>query len=155
MNYLMRLQNVPPRTCTIKLDKEPIIEYLNSNIVLLKYMIAEGYGDTRTLERRIRRNAQWLDNPQLLEADKDAEYAGAIEIDMNGNQKSRFYVHQMIRMMHGYYPKQGDKIDEVFIRFCMTIIFPVSMGKLLGKFKDMIPTSAFGLHRQQKWMQRC
>merc|ERR1719399_779123 len=69
--------------CTIKLDKEPIIEYLNSNIVMLKWMISEGYGDARTLERRIGRMEAWLENPELLEADKDAEYAAVIDIDLN------------------------------------------------------------------------
>merc|ERR1719389_326775 len=60
--------------CTIKLDKEPIIEYLNSNIVMLKWMISEGYGDARTLERRIARMEDWLANPVLMEADEKAEY---------------------------------------------------------------------------------
>ncbi|MCE1915012.1 aconitate hydratase B, partial [Enterobacter hormaechei] len=68
--------------CTIKLDKAPIIEYLQSNIVLLKWMIAEGYGDRRTLERRVTGMENWLKDPQLLEADADAEYAAAIEIDL-------------------------------------------------------------------------
>ncbi|MBZ4364774.1 hypothetical protein LAM67_27015, partial [Mycobacterium tuberculosis] len=61
--------------CTIKLNKEPIVEYLNSNIVLLKWMIAEGSGDRRTLERRIQGMEKWLADPQLLEAEADAEYA--------------------------------------------------------------------------------
>merc|ERR1712139_764057 len=60
--------------CTIKLDEEPIIEYLNSNITLLKWMISEGYSDPRTLKRRIAKMQDWLKNPQLLEADKEAEY---------------------------------------------------------------------------------
>ena len=68
--------------CTIKLNKEPIIEYLTSNIVLLKWMIAEGYGDRRTLERRIQGMEKWLADPQLLEADADAEYAAVIDIDL-------------------------------------------------------------------------
>ncbi len=68
--------------CTIKLNKEPIIEYLNSNIVLLKWMIAEGYGDHRTPERRIQGMEKWLANPELLEADADAEYAAVIDIDL-------------------------------------------------------------------------
>ncbi|MDR8301070.1 hypothetical protein FPK64_25915, partial [Acinetobacter baumannii] len=67
--------------CTIKLNKEPIVEYLNSNIVLLKWMIAEGYGDRRTLERRSQGMEKWLADPQLLEADADAEYAAVIDID--------------------------------------------------------------------------
>ena len=69
--------------CTIKLDKAPIIEYLQSNIVLLKWMIAEGYGDRRTIERRIKGMESWLADPQLLEGDADAEYAAVIEIDLN------------------------------------------------------------------------
>merc|ERR1719379_2107864 len=69
--------------CTIKLDKEPIIEYLNSNIVMLKWMISEGYGDARTLERRIARMEEWLDNPVLMEADEKADYCEVIEIDLN------------------------------------------------------------------------
>jgi hypothetical protein len=69
--------------CTIKLNKAPVIEYLSSNIVLMKNMIADGYADKRTLERRIRSVQAWLANPQLLEADKDAEYAAVIEIDLN------------------------------------------------------------------------
>ena len=69
--------------CTVRLDKEPIIEYLTSNITLLKWMIAEGYSDARTLQRRIDKMEQWLENPQLLEPDADAEYAAVIEIDLN------------------------------------------------------------------------
>ena len=69
--------------CTIKLDKAPITEYLNSNIVLLKWMIAEGYGDRRTIERRIQSMEKWLADPQLLEGDADADYAAVIEIDLN------------------------------------------------------------------------
>merc|ERR1740115_286948 len=69
--------------CTIKLDKEPIIEYLNSNVVMLKWMIAEGYGDARTLERRIARMEDWLANPVLMEADHNAEYCQVIEINLD------------------------------------------------------------------------
>ncbi|NIG97911.1 MAG: hypothetical protein G5701_00220 [Serratia symbiotica] len=69
-------------TCTIKLDKAPIEEYRNSNIVLLKWMISEGYGDHRTLERRIQRMEKWLAAPQLLAGDADAEYAAVIDIDL-------------------------------------------------------------------------
>ncbi|MFX7329545.1 hypothetical protein ABTI69_22395, partial [Acinetobacter baumannii] len=69
--------------CTIKLNKEPVQEYLRSNIVLMKNMIANGYQDARTLERRIKSVEAWLADPQLLEADKDAEYAAVIEIDLN------------------------------------------------------------------------
>ena len=67
--------------CTIKLNKEPVAEYLKSNIVLMKNMIANGYQDARTLERRIKAQEAWLANPNLLEADKDAKYAAVIEIE--------------------------------------------------------------------------
>ena len=66
-----------------KLDKEPIIEYLHSNIVMLKWMLAEGYGDVRTIERRIQGMEAWLAKPDLMEADADAEYAAVIEIDLD------------------------------------------------------------------------
>merc|ERR1712166_387041 len=69
--------------CTIKLDKEPIIEYLNSNVVMLKWMIAEGYGDKRTLERRITNMQAWVESPKLMEADHNAEYCQVIEINLD------------------------------------------------------------------------
>ncbi|HEC0958035.1 TPA: aconitate hydratase B, partial [Klebsiella pneumoniae] len=68
--------------CSVRLNKEPIIEYLTSNITLLKWMIAEGYQDPRSLQRRIEKMEAWLANPQLLEPDADAEYAAVIEIDL-------------------------------------------------------------------------
>lgn len=68
--------------CTVKLSQASIEEYLNSNIVMLKWMIAEGYGDRRTIERRIQAMEAWLANPTLMEADKDAQYAHVIEIDL-------------------------------------------------------------------------
>merc|ERR1719191_1303635 len=69
--------------CTIKLNKEPVIEYLTSNITLLKWMISEGYNDERTLRRRIGKMEEWLKNPVLMEADKEAEYACVIDINMD------------------------------------------------------------------------
>merc|ERR1711920_759246 len=69
--------------CTVKLNKEPIIEYLSSNITMLKWMIAEGYGDARPMKRLIAKMEDWLKNPVLMEADKEAEYCEVIEIDMN------------------------------------------------------------------------
>jgi aconitate hydratase 2/2-methylisocitrate dehydratase len=69
--------------CTIKLGEEPIVEYLNSNVVMLKWMIAEGYGDARTLERRIVRMEEWLANPVLMEADPKADYACVIDINLD------------------------------------------------------------------------
>src|SRR5690606_36532743 len=69
--------------CTIKLSQASVAEYLRSNITLLRWMIADGYGDARTLERRAAKMEEWLANPSLMEADADAGYAEIIEIDMN------------------------------------------------------------------------
>ncbi|HDR1002540.1 TPA: bifunctional aconitate hydratase 2/2-methylisocitrate dehydratase [Pasteurella multocida] len=127
--------------CTIKLAKEPIIEYLNSNIVLLKYMIAEGYGDARTLERRIKGMEQWLADPQLMEADPDAEYAAVIEIDLAEIKEPILCAPNDPDDARLLSEVQGDKIDEVFIGSCMTNIGHFrAAGKLLAKFKGMIPT---------------
>lgn len=127
--------------CTIKLAKEPIIEYLQSNIVLLKYMIAEGYGDVRTLERRIRAMENWLMNPQLLEADKDAEYAAVIEIDLNEIKEPILCAPNDPDDSRLLSEVQGDKIDEVFIGSCMTNIGHFrAAGKLLARFNGTIPT---------------
>jgi aconitate hydratase 2/2-methylisocitrate dehydratase len=78
--------------CTVKLNPAPIKEYLTSNIVLMKNMIADGYADKRTLERRIQKVQAWLDNPELLEADKNAEYPAVIEIDLNAWRK-KYYLY--------------------------------------------------------------
>ncbi|MDH3002238.1 bifunctional aconitate hydratase 2/2-methylisocitrate dehydratase [Pasteurella multocida] len=127
--------------CTIKLAKEPIIEYLNSNIVLLKYMIAEGYGDARTLERRIKGMEQWLAAPQLMEADPDAEYTAVIEIDLAEIKEPILCAPNDPDDARLLSEVQGDKIDEVFIGSCMTNIGHFrAAGKLLAKFKGMIPT---------------
>ncbi|SEQ26811.1 bifunctional aconitate hydratase 2/2-methylisocitrate dehydratase [Basfia succiniciproducens] len=127
--------------CSIKLNKEPIIEYLNSNIALLKWMIAEGYGDARTLERRIKAMQTWLDDPQLLEADKDAEYAAVIEINLDEIKEPIVCAPNDPDDARLLSDVQGDKIDEVFIGSCMTNIGHFrAAGKLLNKFKGMIPT---------------
>ncbi|XWY20640.1 bifunctional aconitate hydratase 2/2-methylisocitrate dehydratase [Bisgaard Taxon 45] len=127
--------------CTIKLAKEPIIEYLNSNIVLLKYMIAEGYGDARTLERRIKGMEQWLADPQLMEADPDAEYAAVLEIDLAEINEPILCAPNDPDDARLLSEVQGDNIDEVFIGSCMTNIGHFrAAGKLLAKFKGMIPT---------------
>ena len=73
--------------CTVKLNKAPVIEYLQSNIVLMKNMIADGYEDKRALERRIKAMEAWLADPQLLEADANAEYAAVIDINMDDIQE--------------------------------------------------------------------
>ncbi|MDU2733392.1 MAG: bifunctional aconitate hydratase 2/2-methylisocitrate dehydratase, partial [Mixta calida] len=108
--------------CTIKLDKEPIIEYLNSNIVLLKWMIAEGYGDRRTLERRIQGMEKWLADPQLLEADADAEYAAVIGIDLAEIKEPILCAPNDPEDARLLSDVQNEKIDEVFIGSCMTNI---------------------------------
>ncbi|MEH8026843.1 bifunctional aconitate hydratase 2/2-methylisocitrate dehydratase [Gallibacterium anatis] len=127
--------------CTIKLNKEPIIEYLNSNITLLKWMIAEGYGDARTLERRIKNMQAWLAAPQLLQADPDAEYAAVIEINMDEIKEPILCAPNDPDDARKLSEVQGDKIDEVFIGSCMTNIGHFrAAGKLLNKFADVIPT---------------
>jgi aconitate hydratase 2/2-methylisocitrate dehydratase len=124
--------------CTIKLNPEPVKEYLTSNIVLMKNMIADGYEDKRTLERRIKAVEAWLANPQLLEADKDAEYAAVIEIDLaeikepivccpNDPDDAKFMSEV-----------SGTKIDEAFIGSCMTNIGHFrAAAKLLGGARDI------------------
>jgi len=127
--------------CTIKLDREPIEEYLNSNIVLLKWMIAEGYGDRRTLERRIQGMEKWLADPQLLEADADAEYAEIIEIDLNDIKEPILCAPNDPDDARLLSDVQGEKIDEVFIGSCMTNIGHFrAAGKLLDSHKGQLPT---------------
>ena len=127
--------------CTIRLNKEPIIEYLTSNITLLKWMIAEGYNDKRTLERRIKAMQTWLDNPQLLEADPDAEYAAIIDINLDEIKEPILCVPNDPDDARLLSEVQGDRIDEVFIGSCMTNIGHFrAAGKLLNTFQGMIPT---------------
>ena len=126
--------------CTIKLDKEPIIEYLNSNIVLLRWMIANGYGDARTLERRAKAMEDWIQNPELLEADKDAEYAAVIEIDLNEIKEPLLACPNDPDDIKPLSEVANTKIDEVFIGSCMTNIGHFrAAGHLLKKYKS-IPT---------------
>ncbi|RPH30828.1 bifunctional aconitate hydratase 2/2-methylisocitrate dehydratase [Buttiauxella warmboldiae] len=127
--------------CTIKLDREPIEEYLSSNIVLLKWMIAEGYGDRRTLERRIQGMEKWLADPQLLEADADAEYAEIIEIDLNEIKEPILCAPNDPDDARLLSDVAGEKIDEVFIGSCMTNIGHFrAAGKLLDSHKGQLPT---------------
>lgn len=127
--------------CTIKLDKAPIIEYLESNIVMLKWMIAEGYGDRRTIERRIVAMQAWLDNPQLMEADADAEYSEVIEIDLNTIKEPILCCPNDPDDAKTLSDVCGEKIDEVFIGSCMTNIGHFrAAGKLLDQFSGSIPT---------------
>lgn len=127
--------------CTIKLDKEPIIEYLNSNMVLLKWMIAEGYGDRRTIERRIQGMENWLADPQLLHSDHDAEYAAIIEIDLNEIKEPILCAPNDPDDARLLSDVAGTKVDEVFIGSCMTNIGHFrAAGKLLDAHKGQIPT---------------
>ena len=108
--------------CTIKLGEDTIAEYLRSNIVLLRSMIAEGYGDARTLERRARNMEAWLAEPQLLEADQDAEYAAVIEIDLAEIDQPIVCAPNDPDDARLLSEVQGDQVDEVFIGSCMTNI---------------------------------
>ncbi len=108
--------------CTVKLNKEPVIEFLTSNIVLLQNMIDNGYEDARTLQRRIASMQAWLAKPELLEADADAEYAHVIEIDLNEIKEPLVACPNDPDDIKTLTAVVGDKIDEVFIGSCMTNI---------------------------------
>ena len=113
--------------CTVKLDKEPVIEYIKSNIVLLEQMIEAGYEDKRTIARRIEKMNEWLANPVLMEADKDAEYAAVIDIDLNKITEPILAcpndpddVATLTEILAD--PKRPHIINEVFVGSCMTNI---------------------------------
>ena len=108
--------------CTVHLAKEPIIEYLNSNITLLKWMISNGYEDKRTLSRRIIAMEEWLKDPQLLAADADAEYAEIIEIDMDEIKEPILACPNDPDDVKTLSDVAGEHVDEVFIGSCMTNI---------------------------------
>jgi aconitate hydratase 2/2-methylisocitrate dehydratase len=124
--------------CTVALNTAPVIEYLNSNIVLLKSLIANGYGDARTIARRIKEMEKWLANPQLLKADKDAEYAAVLEIDMNEITEPIVCCPNDPDDAKTLSDVAGAKIDEVFIGSCMTNIGHFrAASKLLEGRKDI------------------
>lgn len=125
--------------CTVHLNKEPIIEYMTSNIVLMKNMIADGYADARTLERRIKAMEAWLANPQLLEADKDAEYAAVIEINMDEIKEPIIACPNDPDDVCFMSEKSGTVIDEVFIGSCMTNIGHFRAASKLLEGKSDIP----------------
>lgn len=118
--------------CTITLSEESVKEYLNSNITLLKWMISEGYGDARTISRRIEAMQEWLKNPSLMRADEDAEYAADITIDMSEIKEPILCCPNDPDDAKTLADVAGDKIDEVFIGSCMTNIGHFrAAGKLL------------------------
>ena len=126
--------------CTVKLDKEPIIEYLTSNITLMKWMIANDYEDKRSLERRIRAMQAWIAKPELLQPDADAEYAAVIEIDLAEIHEPLLACPNDPDDIKPLSEVSGDKIDEVFIGSCMTNIGHFrAAGKVLDGKSD-IPT---------------
>jgi aconitate hydratase 2/2-methylisocitrate dehydratase len=127
--------------CTIELSEESVAEYLRSNIVMLRWMIDNGYGDARTLERRARAMEEWLANPVLMRADADAEYAEVIEINMSEITEPLLACPNDPDDVKPLSEVQGDKIDEVFIGSCMTNIGHFrAAGKLLQAAGEVIPT---------------
>lgn len=127
--------------CTVKLSQASIEEYLNSNITMLKWMISEGYGDRRTIERRITAMEEWLANPELMEADSDAEYAHVIEIDLAEINEPILCAPNDPDDARLLSDVQGTQIDEVFIGSCMTNIGHFrAAGKLLEKFNGQLDT---------------
>ena len=127
--------------CSIKLNEAPIIEYLESNIVMLNWMIAEGYGDAKTIARRVAEMKAWIADPQLLEADADAEYAEIIEIDLADVKEPILACPNDPDDVKLLSAVAGVKIDEVFVGSCMTNIGHFrAAGKLLEKFNGTLPT---------------
>ncbi|MDO4709956.1 MAG: bifunctional aconitate hydratase 2/2-methylisocitrate dehydratase [Pseudomonadota bacterium] len=126
--------------CTVKLDKAPIIEYLTSNITLLRWMIAEGYEDARSLQRRIEKMEAWLADPQLLEADADAEYAAVIEINLDEIIEPIVCCPNDPDDAKTLSEVAGAAIDEVFIGSCMTNIGHFRAAAKLLEGKRDIPT---------------
>ena len=108
--------------CTIQLNKEPVIEYINSNITMLKWMISEGYKDVRTITRRIKNMQKWLANPKLMQADANAEYVKIINIDMNEIKEPILACPNDPDDVKFLSEIANTKIDEVFIGSCMTNI---------------------------------
>jgi aconitate hydratase 2 / 2-methylisocitrate dehydratase len=125
--------------CTVHLNKEPIIEYIKSNITMLKWMIASGYADVRTINRRIKAMEAWLANPQLLKADADAEYAAVIEIDLAEIHEPIVACPNDPDDVKTLSDVAGAKIDEVFIGSCMTNIGHFRAASKLLEGKRDIP----------------
>ncbi|MGO1692473.1 MAG: bifunctional aconitate hydratase 2/2-methylisocitrate dehydratase [Marinobacter sp.] len=127
--------------CTINLSEESVAEYLRSNITMLRWMIAEGYGDPRTLERRAKQMEEWIANPKLMRADKDAEYAHVVEIDLADIKEPIVCCPNDPDDARTLSEVAGDKVDEVFIGSCMTNIGHFrAAGKLLEANKEPLKT---------------
>ncbi len=126
--------------CTIKLNKEPVIEFLNSNITLLKWMIAEGYQDADTLQKRINDMRAWIESPELLEADKDAEYAEIIEINISDIKEPLLCCPNDPDDIKPLSDVATTKIDEVFIGSCMTNIGHYRAAAEILDGHDNVPT---------------
>ena len=121
--------------CTVRLNKEPIIEYLKSNIVMLRWMIASGYGDAKTLERRAQAMEEWIENPELLQPDENAEYAEIIEIDLNEITEPLLACPNDPDDIKPLSEVANTEIQEVFIGSCMTNIGHFrAAGTLLQKY---------------------
>ncbi len=124
--------------CSVRLNKEPIVEYLRSNITLMKWMIAEGYEDRRTLSRRIKAMEEWIANGTLLQPDADAEYAAVIDIDLADVKEPLLACPNDPDDVKLLSDVAGDKIDEVFIGSCMTNIGHFrAAGKILDGRSDL------------------
>jgi aconitate hydratase 2/2-methylisocitrate dehydratase len=127
--------------CTIKMSPESISEYLSSNITMLRWMINEGYGDPRTIERRARKMEEWLAKPDLMQADADAEYVEVLEIDLAEIKEPILCCPNDPDDAKTLSDVQGNQIDEVFIGSCMTNIGHFrAAGKLLEQFNGTLPT---------------
>lgn len=130
--------------CTVRLSKEPVIEYLNSNIALLKWMIANDYKDARSLQRRIDAMQKWIDDPILLEPDADAEYAQVIEIDLNQIKEPLLACPNDPDNIKVLSEVANDPVHEVFIGSCMTNIGHYrAAGKLFKDFGKPVPTTVW------------
>jgi aconitate hydratase 2/2-methylisocitrate dehydratase len=126
--------------CTVRLDKEPIIEFLTSNVTLLRWMIANGYGEVRTLQRRIAAMEEWLANPILLEPDANAQYAQIIEINLNEITEPLLACPNDPDNIKSLSEIAGDHIDEVFIGSCMTNIGHYRAAGQILETADVVPT---------------
>jgi aconitate hydratase 2/2-methylisocitrate dehydratase len=126
--------------CTVRLNKEPIVEYLRSNATLMKWMIANGYEDSRTLARRIKAMEDWIENGTLLQPDADAEYAAVIEIDLADVKEPVLACPNDPDDVKILSEVAGDKIEEVFIGSCLTNIGHFRAAAKVLEGKSDIPT---------------